>query len=1199
MVGRVVDTAGEDARTRVFLSYSRRDKDLVARIAEGLMAAGFLPDFDQAAHDPDNVSAGISAEDEWWKRLQEMIAAADVMVFLVSPDSATSAVCDEEIAYARALGKRIIAVLAREVDFAKAPPRLSALNVRIDFSDGGPGFDAALAGLTRSLEMNVGWHREGRKYYARVQEWDTAGRPKSRLLREGAVEEAERWALARPRNEPEPGELFLAWIAASRVQIKRDAAVRAFWRRVTAVFVVTTLVATVAGAWFVINGQRNLGRSESLMLARTSDQFYGDGDYLRALHLAILASRDTFLNPSTDEARGAFARSVQALKLVRTIALDDTGAEMDAGVTRMVPALGGQRLLVSATDSRVDLYDVDTGRRLAGPLMSPGKASSELVLVSGNGKRALVMWADRAYLLDTETGAISAEVAPRGEEAHFSGAAISPDGSRVILAEGQDGLCSLRDGASGEVIAELGGDGATQAIMYSVDGRVAMTYTLTGVYLWDGVSGAPISAPMEFPEAIALKAVLSPDGRSLLVSDGYRTLLRDVVSGAERPLAAGAIGVREVYFAPARNRFVTVDSGGNVKLWALDTGAQIGETQRSDTGEGNVQVSAESGLYLTKSYVGGVRILNLETGALIVEEGVVGEETFAGAQLLPGMAYLLWDGRQVIRQKITAAMLDPEADYYDDIPDSRQIVVSEHPGFIEYVSVSPDGMALLTYNSENQVHQWDMQRGLKTAGPLVNTSYWALEGYLDGGAHIFTVSGDRIHVWAAHDGESMPVPEGVMRGESYNTVVAPRGTHMLAVSESGIGVIWDIAAGKTVGGEVLLGDGGWSGVFDAGGTTLAISFENVIQMIDLSTGEARQPLIELDSWVGQMVFTEDGRRLVTADGEGAVRVWDVANLEPLGPAHGHTQFAELVVSSAGERAAVWSGAEARLVDTETGETVGAPLAHGAKEEIFNARFSADGRVLVTWSAGELRAWDAETGAERMAALALDDDILDVALSPDGARLMAIFGESVRLLDSRTGSEDAPRVDAAGVTGGALSPDAQVAVMWDGEGRITLWDVARGVSIGNPVVTDLPEQQAVFSGDARRVMLSEPGGTFRVLDTRTGDVLVEFYDPSSGEGIWNEAAGHLLSVGLDGRLKRFDIAPVLRTGTTREDVDWACMAKLSGSVDADGVVAVRRLDREAVFAAPILRGREGEDVCAPVAAPWWEEAAGTVFGWAFR
>jgi hypothetical protein len=50
------------------------------------------------------------------------------MVFIVSPDGAASEVCDQEIAYARNLGKRIVPVLLRPIDFAKAPPKLSALN---------------------------------------------------------------------------------------------------------------------------------------------------------------------------------------------------------------------------------------------------------------------------------------------------------------------------------------------------------------------------------------------------------------------------------------------------------------------------------------------------------------------------------------------------------------------------------------------------------------------------------------------------------------------------------------------------------------------------------------------------------------------------------------------------------------------------------------------------------------------------------------------------------------------------------------------------------------------------------------------------------------------------------------------------------------------------------------------------------------
>jgi hypothetical protein len=77
---------------RVFLSYSRGDRAFAERLAASLTARGFVADWDQASTDPDNITTGISAEDEWWARLQQMIIAADVVVFVVSPDSAASKV---------------------------------------------------------------------------------------------------------------------------------------------------------------------------------------------------------------------------------------------------------------------------------------------------------------------------------------------------------------------------------------------------------------------------------------------------------------------------------------------------------------------------------------------------------------------------------------------------------------------------------------------------------------------------------------------------------------------------------------------------------------------------------------------------------------------------------------------------------------------------------------------------------------------------------------------------------------------------------------------------------------------------------------------------------------------------------------------------------------------------------------------------
>src|SRR5262245_24296596 len=126
-----VGDATQAVKTRVFLSYSRRDGGFTRRLAETLASRGYAPDFDQSTFDRANITSGISAEDEWWQQLQQMITATDVMVFVVY--SAASKVCDEEIAYARNLGKRMILILRRPIDFAKAPPRLAALNVKLDF----------------------------------------------------------------------------------------------------------------------------------------------------------------------------------------------------------------------------------------------------------------------------------------------------------------------------------------------------------------------------------------------------------------------------------------------------------------------------------------------------------------------------------------------------------------------------------------------------------------------------------------------------------------------------------------------------------------------------------------------------------------------------------------------------------------------------------------------------------------------------------------------------------------------------------------------------------------------------------------------------------------------------------------------------------------------------------------------------------
>ena len=1180
--------AAENARTRVFLSYSRKDGEVMGRIAEGLQEAGFLADFDKASHDPHNVTAGISAEDEWWKRLQEMIAAADVMVFLVSPDSATSAVCDEEIAYARALGKRIIAVLARAVDFAKAPPRLSALNVRIDFSESGPGFDAALAGLVTALEMNVGWHREGRKYYARVQEWDVAGRPRSRLLREGAVEEAQRWALARPRNEPEPGELFLAWIAASREQIKRDAARRAFWRRVTGLFVMTTLAAVLLGAWFVVGGQRNLGRSESLMLARTSDQFYNNNDYLHALHLAILASRDSFLSPATDEAKAAFAKSAQALDLVRGLDVSG-GAAVDIVATTV--AAGGKSLLVELTDGSSALWSLETAERLAGPFTTEAGANRMQNTVSADGSLIVLYWGEVAYALRAETGEILGPF-QSDPDAYLSFGMGVPfaDGSKFLLRDQKDGV-GLRDGTSGERLAVLGADlGMIIDAQVSDDGRIGLIAGQTSYQLWNFETLQPLRPASPYPQYRVQAFKLSPDGTRLLVPAEGGIRYFDVATGREIALDGPVPpDASEAGFVPEAGRFVLLDGNHHAQIRDIETGALVGEPVTFESTVEPLKASIDGDRLVALSYMTGTRVYSLATGELLSYQAE-GETPAQAAVLVPGTnGYLTFDGRSV------------QLRFSQDGESEPETLIEEHPGFIEDLTMSPDGRAFLTFTSDGEVRQWETESGLHIGGPWKHTNYYSRSGYLGNGDTFLTVTGAKAFVWASrpYTHKAGPLIDGVE--PANNSLMSPDGRFLFAWNQVGRGVLWDVDAGEAIGPGILTGEEGfWGSAFDPAGSQLALWYENQLQLIPTTTGVGGDALAEHQDVVTGGAFTADGSRLVTVDMSGRVYVWDTATLAAVGEPRMHEAYALPPIDAVNKRMLLFAGEVGYLIDLTTGDVIGAPLAHGrhgAEDEtaglIGGGAISGNGEVAMSITGEEVRLWDAATGAQKGEAIFNGEEPRNAKLSADGSRVMVLYEKAVEVFDTAAGNRAGRFAEEQLADDGVLNSDGTVAATWSGAAKVQIWDVGTGQARGNPYDVGLAEQTGMFTPDGTRLLMTEPTGTFRIADAATGDVLSQMELYAFAGGVWKPAAGQLLTHRYNGETQVWDISAALRSGATEADVAEVCRAKLAGAPD------VRKLDQWATFAAPILRGREGEDVCAPPPAPWWDRAAGLAFGWMFR
>jgi TPR repeat protein len=213
--------SSEKGKLRVFISYSRDDLNFADQLDAALSTYGFECLIDR--HD-------ISGGEDWKRRLGNLISEADTIVFVLSPSSARSPICDWEVEEAARLNKRILPVNCRPLEGASPPPRLKDLNY-IYFCEEpkfpGSGFGTGLASLIGALNTDFDWLRDHTRYLQRAIEWDTGGRPADRLLSGDDIAEAKAWAARRPKSAPEPTALQLEFFRAS----EEEAAARLSERR--------------------------------------------------------------------------------------------------------------------------------------------------------------------------------------------------------------------------------------------------------------------------------------------------------------------------------------------------------------------------------------------------------------------------------------------------------------------------------------------------------------------------------------------------------------------------------------------------------------------------------------------------------------------------------------------------------------------------------------------------------------------------------------------------------------------------------------------------------------------------------------------------------------------------------------------------------------------------------------------------------
>ncbi|HEU4735000.1 MAG TPA: protein kinase [Kofleriaceae bacterium] len=299
----------------------------------------------------------------------------------------------------------------------------------------------------------------------------------------------------------------------------------------------------------------------------------------------------------------------------------------------------------------------------------------------------------------------------------------------------------------------------------------------------------------------------------------------------------------------------------------------------------------------------------------------------------------------------------------------------------------------------------------------------------------------------------------------------------------------------------------WSATFSPDGRQLVTTDDKNAQVWDAQTYRPRFTLLHGDT-VYQALYSADGTRIITACGDGAVRIFDSADgtlLRELRDNGKRLRYGAVAVTRDGERVAAIdvTGAMAHVWDA----TSGALLAELPNEglDLFSIAFSADGRLLATSGGGDVRVFDARTWA-RVRVLAGQRRL---SWDPTGPRLLTGSGDGdvsiwaipsgARVRHLREVGEPVNRV--------AFSPNGELVVAAGEDGAVQIWDARTGKlrSQGNylrskilSVEFDRTSRLVVAAGASGSVAVADAALAMpvTVLDGPRNVVMVAHFDPSS-------------------------------------------------------------------------------------------------------